>query len=65
LEKADNKDERNNRIHAAHIKYGYTLKEIVEHLGIHYCTVVKAIKELEENISFSSNSFIIILLTVI
>lgn len=45
FEKADNKNERNNRISAAHIKYGYTLKEIADYLGIHYSTVSRAIKQ--------------------
>jgi putative transposase len=46
--KADKKEKRNKRMHAAHIKYGYTLKEIADHLGIHYSTVSKAIKETDE-----------------
>lgn len=36
---------RNKRISDAHIKYGYTLKEIADHLNIHYTTVSKAMKE--------------------
>jgi putative transposase len=44
FEKADNKNERNKRIQIAHIKYGYTLKEIADYLGIHYSTVSRAIK---------------------
>jgi REP element-mobilizing transposase RayT len=39
-----NKEERNKRIHQAHIQHGYTLKEIADHLGIHYTTVSKALK---------------------
>jgi hypothetical protein len=45
FEKADNKEERNKRMHAAHTKHDYTLKEIADHLGIHYSTASKAIKE--------------------
>jgi DNA-binding MarR family transcriptional regulator len=30
------------------------LKEIADHLGIHYSTVSKAIKELEEYLSFKT-----------
>lgn len=37
------KNERNVGIFEAHLKYGYTLKEIAEHLGIHYTTVSKVI----------------------
>ncbi len=35
----------------AHVKYGYALKEIGEHLGIHYTTVSKAISRSEEAIN--------------
>lgn len=38
------KRERNPAILEAHMKYGYTLKEIAEHLGVHYTTVSKVIK---------------------
>ncbi len=37
-------DGRNKHIYAAHVKYGYTLKEIADHLDIHYTTVSKIIK---------------------
>lgn len=37
---------RNYGIYDAHIKYGYSLKEIADYLGIHYTTVSKAIKEM-------------------
>jgi REP element-mobilizing transposase RayT len=48
LVKEDSANRRNKRMHSAHMKYGYTLKEIADHLGIHYTTVSKAIKGLEE-----------------
>lgn len=38
------KNKRDKRICDAHIRYGYTLKEIAEYLGIHYTTVSKIIK---------------------
>jgi putative transposase len=44
FEKAMNKDERNNQIYTAHVKFAYTLKQIADELGIHYSTVSKAIK---------------------
>ncbi len=31
----------------AHLQYGYTLKEIVEYIGVHYTTVSRAIKKIE------------------
>ena len=38
------KSDRNPAILEAHVTYGYTLKEIAEHLDIHYTTVSKVIK---------------------
>lgn len=38
------KSERNPTILEAHMKYGYTLKEISEQLDVHYTTVSKVIK---------------------
>ena len=35
---------RNQQIHIAHLKLGYTLKEIADYLRIHYTTVSKALK---------------------
>jgi hypothetical protein len=37
------KGQRDKCIHAAHLSHGYTLKEIADHLGIHYTTVSKVI----------------------
>jgi len=37
----------NKEIYRAHMKFGYTLKEIADYLDIHYTTVSKAIKEIE------------------
>lgn len=39
---------RNELIYAAHVQYGYKLKEIAENLGIHYTTVSRVIKNVEE-----------------
>jgi len=38
-----NKEERNRLIHEAHIKHGYTLKEISKVLNIHYTTISKVL----------------------
>ena len=44
------KNRRNKGIHQAHLKYGYTLKEIGDFLGYHYTTISKVIKiNKEEN----------------
>ncbi|MDH5525649.1 MAG: hypothetical protein OEY01_16915, partial [Desulfobulbaceae bacterium] len=39
-----NKKQRNSVIQKAHYSYGYTLKEIGDHLGIHYTTVSRVAK---------------------
>ena len=40
---ANTRQQRNNRITEAHITHGYTLKEIADHLGIHYTTVSRLV----------------------
>jgi transposase len=37
------KQGRNKAIFAAHVKHGYTMKEIADLVGIHYTTVSKVI----------------------
>jgi len=44
LSKTKDRKQRNEKIYTAHIKYGYTLKEIADYLDIHYSTVSKIIK---------------------
>lgn len=39
---------RDKGIHDAHVKYGYTLKEIADHLKIHYTTVSKLVSKREK-----------------
>ena len=34
-------------MYEAHLQYGYTLKDIVEYIGVHYTTVSRAIKKIE------------------
>ncbi len=34
-------------IYDAYVRYGYTMKEIAEHLGVHYATVSRAIRRVE------------------
>jgi REP element-mobilizing transposase RayT len=43
-EKTLGKQTRDKQIYRAHIKYGYTLKEIADYLGVHYTTISKAIR---------------------
>lgn len=42
------KKKRNQAMYIAHLQYAYTLKEIAEYLGIHYTTVSKVVKRIEE-----------------
>ncbi len=39
------KAQRNRAIYHAHVTYGYTLKEIAVHLGVHYTTVSKVLND--------------------
>ena len=43
------KGQRNAGINTAHMRYGYTLKEIADYLEIHYTTVSKVIGKAEVN----------------
>jgi hypothetical protein len=45
-ERSGGNNDRNQGIYDAHMKYGYTLKEIADCLGFHYTTVSKVIKEI-------------------
>jgi hypothetical protein len=45
--KSQDRKRRKGAIYQAHVKYGYTLKEIADYLNIHYTTVSKIIKEVE------------------
>lgn len=40
---------RNKAIYIAHIKHGYSQKEIAEYSGMHYSTISKIVKKLENN----------------
>lgn len=44
----ETKSRRNRHIHTAHVKYGYTLKDIADHLRIHYTTVSKAMSGVDK-----------------
>jgi len=35
-------------MYKAYLKYGYTLKDIAEYIGVHYTTVSRAIKKIEQ-----------------
>jgi len=36
-------------VYDAHLRYGYTLKEIADSLGLHYSTIRKTVQRVEEN----------------
>jgi putative transposase len=44
------KDQRNRAIYHAHVTYGYTLKEVADHLGVHYTTVSKVLNAEDRKI---------------
>ncbi len=46
---ASDKVGRNKAIYIAHIKHGYSQQEIAKHSGMHYSTISKIIKNLENN----------------
>ena len=46
-EKVIDKQARDRTAYAAHVNHGYSLKEIAEHLGVHYVTVSRAIVKME------------------
>jgi REP element-mobilizing transposase RayT len=38
---------KDKTIYAAYVRYGYTMKEMAEHLGFHYATISRAMKRVE------------------
>jgi len=48
-EKQQDKVQRDRAIYRAHVTYGYSLKEIADHLGVHYTTVSKVISKDKQN----------------
>lgn len=48
FQEGETKSRRNRHIHTAHVKYGYTLKDIADHLRIHYTTVSKAMSGVDK-----------------
>lgn len=47
-EKAKEREAEDKTIYAVYVRYGYTMKEIAEHLGFHYATISRAIKRVEQ-----------------
>jgi DNA-binding MarR family transcriptional regulator len=44
-----NKAYRDGTIYRAHVTYGYTLKEIADHLRVHYTTISKIMNKHKRN----------------
>jgi len=44
-----NRAQRDRTIHRAHVTYGYTLKEIADHLRVHYTTISKVVSKDKRN----------------
>ena len=47
-EKVTTKSDRDRHMYRAHVQHGYTLKQIADHLRLHYTTVSKAIDAIEK-----------------
>ena len=45
---AEGKRERDEVIYRAHVQHGYMLREIAEFLGVHYTTISRGIRRIEE-----------------
>ena len=45
--KGEERKVEDKTIYAVYVRYGYTMKEIAEHLGFHYATISRAIKRAE------------------
>jgi len=43
------RSKRSKKMHKSHTQYGYTLKEIGDYLSLHYTTVSKSIKDIDNN----------------
>jgi len=41
------RSQKDKAMYEAHLKYGYTLKDIAEYIGVHYTTVSRVIKKIE------------------
>jgi len=46
--KRKDKKSKEQVMYEAHLQYGYTLKDIAEYIGVHYATVSRAIKRIEQ-----------------
>ncbi len=42
------KRDKNKKIYAAYVNYGYTLKEIADLPGVHYATVSRVVRKVEQ-----------------
>ena len=41
------KSRKDKAVYEAHVRYGYTLKDIAEHIGVHYTTVSRVVKRIK------------------
>jgi len=56
--KGEERTAEGRSIYDAYVRYGYTKKEIAEHLGFHYATISRAIKRVEGRCNNSSSRYI-------
>ena len=45
--KFKDKKSKEKAMYEAHFQFGYTLKDIVEYIGVHYTTASRAIRKIE------------------
>ncbi len=50
----ESRQHRNNKILEAHLSYGYTLKEIADHLDLHYATISRVVSGENEKWHFKT-----------
>lgn len=48
IEKREDKNSMAKSIFEANVRYGYSLKEIGEYIGVHYSTISRVIKRVEK-----------------
>ncbi len=46
--KQKDKSNKDKAVYEAHVRYGYTLKDTADYLGVHYATVSRIVKRVEE-----------------
>ncbi len=48
MKKVQKRTSEDKAIYESHLHYGYKMREISDHLGLHYASIIQAIKRVEE-----------------